>query len=65
MDRPGIGARLSVVLTRWVTSLHKSLCACADYPPKVGGPSACAKQEISLGRDCVFLDDCTTDCPRF
>jgi hypothetical protein len=65
MDRPGIGDRLSAVLTRWVTSLHKYLCACADYPPEVGGPSAGAKQEISLGRDYVFLDDCTMDCPRF
>jgi hypothetical protein len=35
----------------------------ADCPAGVGGLSADAK--LDLGRDCVFLVECTTDCPGF
>jgi hypothetical protein len=52
-DRSGLGAGPFASLTREVTSLHMSLCACADHPAGVGKPSVGAKMEF--GRDCVFL----------
>jgi hypothetical protein len=52
-------ARASAILTREGPRLHKSLCACADHSAEVGGASTGAK--IDLGRDCVFLVECTTD----
>jgi hypothetical protein len=63
MDRLGLGAGPSAVLTRCVASLHKSLCACADRPTGVGGQSAGAKMELRM--NFVFFEDCTTDCLRF
>jgi hypothetical protein len=63
VDRPGLGAGPSAVLTREGPSLHMSLCACADRPAKVGGPFVGAKTDLS--KDCVFLVRCTTDCPGF
>jgi hypothetical protein len=48
----GLGTRPSVVLTREVTKLHKSLGDCADCSTWVGGPSVGAK--FDLGRDRVF-----------
>jgi hypothetical protein len=61
MDRKGLGARPSSVLTRDASDLHKSLCACADYPARGRGPSVGAKME--LGRDYIVFGVCTTDCP--
>jgi hypothetical protein len=62
-DSLGLWARPSIVLTREGLWLHKSMCACADHPTWVGRPFASAKTD--LGRGCVFLVECTTDCPRF
>jgi hypothetical protein len=59
----GLGVGPSAVQTREGLNLHKSMYACADRPTSVGGPSACAK--TVLGRNCVFLVECTTDCPGF
>jgi hypothetical protein len=53
----------SAVVTREGLSLHKSLCACADCPAGVGRPSVGTK--IDLGRDYVFLVECTMDCSGF
>jgi hypothetical protein len=50
---------LFAILTREVAELHKSLSDCVDRLDGVGGPSAGAKLE--LGRDCVFLVDCSAD----
>jgi hypothetical protein len=52
VDRPGLRARPSAVLTREGLSLHKSMCACVDRLTMCVGPSAGAK--MGLGRDCVF-----------
>jgi hypothetical protein len=53
-DRPSLGARPSSVMSRDVSVLHMSLCASADNPAKMGGPSKGAK--IELDRDCVVFD---------
>lgn len=62
VDRSGLGAGPSVVLTREVAELHKSLSVCANHLVEVGGPSIGANMD--LGLHCVFLEICTTDCPR-
>jgi hypothetical protein len=49
-------------MTRDVFNLQKILCASADSLIGIGGPSVGAKME--LGRDCVFFDVSTMDCPR-
>jgi hypothetical protein len=53
----------SSVLTRGVTELYKSLCDCVDRPVRLYGPSTRAK--YVLGRDCVILPSCITNCLRF
>jgi hypothetical protein len=62
------GSKVFVLRIVWALGLdrpqlHMSPCPCADLPAGVGGPSVGAKTELS--RDCVFLVECTTDCPVF
>jgi hypothetical protein len=59
----GLGVGPSTVLTREFVELHKSLSDCAGRLAGVGGSSIGAK--FDLGRDCVFLVGCITDCMRF
>jgi hypothetical protein len=63
VDRLGLEARSSAILTRDVSELHKSMCASADSTARGHEPSTGAK--IELDKDCVFWNVCTTDCLKF
>jgi hypothetical protein len=59
-DRPGLEAGPSAVLTREICSLHSPcIIMWIVRPESAGRPQV----PISLGRDCVFLGTCTTNCP--
>jgi hypothetical protein len=55
MDRPGFGLRPPADLTR------VPVCLCG---PSDRGRQTIRRRQNGLDRDCVFLVDCTTDCPR-
>jgi hypothetical protein len=50
------------------SAIHPERAEFAPAPINLCGPSGCmggpsVGTKMELGRDCVFLDVCTTDCP--